>query len=263
MGHNKSRGTLLKIPLIEESYGHSILISIGIHGIVALLIIIGGYLLLSPTIQIGGGVGGGIGDDVFTVGVVEEFSGGAGMVKPGLVPKPPALLDKPHQDRSEAIPLPGTVEPKEKRPSAKDSANAKKAIAKSNIIPVPAQPGSGGVARLNGGSDGGIGGGIGVSIGAGEGGLGESYVRRVEIRISSAWMRPPEGIRVEIIYSFYVKSDGSISDIKQEKSSGNAVLDLNVERAINALKFPPLPPPPPEFRNRPIKFVAQFIYPPN
>jgi TonB family protein len=82
----------------------------------------------------------------------------------------------------------------------------------------------------------------------------------VENRISSSWIRPPEGIRVEIVYSFYIAANGNIYNIKKEKSSGNEQIDMTALRAINASN--PLTPPPLEFRGKVIQFVAQFIYPP-
>jgi TonB family protein len=63
-----------------------------------------------------------------------------------------------------------------------------------------------------------------------------------------------------MVYSFYIAPDGTIIGIKREKSSGNPEMDLTAERAIRASN--PLAPPPPEFRGRPVQFVAQFIYPP-
>ena len=115
-----------------------------------------------------------------------------------------------------------------------------------------------------GGSGGGRGGGNGVSIGAGSGGFGDSwYARVVESRISSNWIRPDTRERVEMTYSFYILADGTIRDIRREQSSGNPEMDRTAERAIRASSSPPLPPPPPEFRGKPIKFIAQFVYPPN
>jgi len=261
MRQDTNRGTLLQIQLIEEKYGHSILGSLGIHGMIALLILFGGYLLPSTTIQIGSGPGGGFGGDVSTVGVVEELSGGAGMFKPSIVPRPPALLDKPREDTTEAIPLPGTIEPKRKRISKEDQAKAAKANAETNLVPTPAEPGSGGAPGQSGGSGGGTGGGIGVSIGSGSDGFGGHwYARRVEARISENWNRPAPGVQVEMIYSFYIASNGTIYSIKQEKSSGNPRMDLTAERAIRTAS--PLYPPPREFRGR-LKFVAHFVHPPD
>jgi hypothetical protein len=257
-GHNM----LPKTSLIEENYKGAFLASIGIHGIVVLLVLFGGYLLPQTAIQIGSGPGGGSGGDVYTVGVIDELSGGMGMVKPSIVPRPPALLDEIPEAKSKAIALPGTLEQKKKKPDAKAAAKTAKALAKSNVIPTAPEPGSGGIGGRSGGSGGGIGGGVGISIGAGTGGFGDSwYARSVEARVSSNWIRPPEGMRVEMIYSFYIAANGTIYGVKKEKSSGNLQIDLSAERAIGASN--PLAPPPPEFRGRPIQFVAQFIHPPN
>jgi hypothetical protein len=265
MSTDAGQRTLLTIPLLEERYGRSVLASIGIHVVAILLILFGGYLLPTAAVRVGSGPGGGNSGDIYSVGVVEELSGGAGMIKPSLVPKPPALMEKPAADQSKAIPLPGTIEPKKKKPVAKQTTKPAK-VNPSNIIPTAPEPGSGGVAGNSGGSGGGIGGGSGVSIGTGSGGFGDSwYAQTVEGRISRNWLRPPQGVRVEIIYSFYIAANGAVYGIKKEKSSGNSQLDQNAERAIALLNSPsnPLPAPPQEFRGRAIQFVAQFIYPPN
>jgi TonB family protein len=260
MSSGAGRGTLLNIPMLEERYGRTFLGSIGIHSIVILLILYGSYLLPRTVIQIGG-PGGGSGGEAYTVGVADELAGGIGMTKPSLVPKPPALLEETAvADKSKAIPLPQTLEPKRTKAESKATKEAAKLNPKSNVIPTAPEPGAGGTGGVRGGSGGGIGGGSGVSIGSGSGGFGDSwYARTVESRISNKWIRPPKGVHVEIIYSFYIASDGSILGIKQEKSSGNHDLDMMAEGAIRAVN--PLAPPPPEFRGRLIQFVAQFIYP--
>lgn len=251
--------TLLQIPLIEEKYGRSVLLSIALHAALLFLILLGGRLLPQTAVQLGSGPGGGIGGDISTVGVVTELSGGAGMVKPSMVPKPPALEKLPLEDVLKAVPLPGTLEAR-KKPEVRKTAKAAPPPP-GNVIPTAPEPGSGGVAGGSGGSGGGSGGGHGVSIGTGSGGFGDNwYARQVETRISSNWTRPPEGMRVEIVYSFYIAANGTIYGIKQEKSSGNPQIDYTAMRAINASN--PLSPPPLEFRGRPIQFVAQFIYPP-
>lgn len=264
MSNNARRGTLLNIPMIEERYGRAFLCSIGVHGIIILLILYGSYLLPRMVIQIGG-PGGGSGGEAYTVGVADELGGGIGMTKPSLVPKPPALLEEiTTPDKLKAIPLPQTLEPKKKKAESKKAKEAAKVNPKSNIIPTAPEPGAGGTGGVRGGSGGGIGGGSGVSIGSGSGGFGDSwYARTVENRISNNWIRPSKGVHVEIIYSFYIASDGSIHGIKKEKSSGNPDLDQMAEGAIKALLHDPLPPPPPEFGGRLIQFVAQFIYPPD
>ncbi len=178
MNEESSRGTLLGIPLIQERYGFSFLASVGIHAIVVLLILFGGFLLPSTVIQPGSGPGGGTGGDVSTVGVIDELSGGAGMIKPSLVPKPPALKEKPvPSDQSKAIPLPQTLEPKKKKPDAREAKNTKP-VPDSNVIPTAPEPGSGGIGGQSGGSGGGFGGGNGVAIGPGSGGFGDSWYAR-------------------------------------------------------------------------------------
>jgi TonB family protein len=259
---DKRTGILLNIPLVEERYGQSFFIALAIHAFAALFLFFGGFFYSSTPIRIGSGPGGGSGGDISTVGVVDELSGGAGMIKPSLTPKPPALQEEIPRDVTKAIPLPKTVEPKKKKNEPKPPQKEAPITQNSNVIPTAPEPGSGGVGGRSGGSGGGIGGGNGVSIGTGSGGFGDSwYARTVEARISSNWIRPPEGVRVEITYSFYIAADGTINGIKQEKSSGRPDLDLTAERAIRASN--PLAAPPPEFRGRLIQFVAQFIYPPN
>jgi outer membrane biosynthesis protein TonB len=196
---------------------------------------------------------------------VDSLSGGAGMVKPSIVPKPLALKEKPTSaDESKAIPLPQTIE-KKKKADLKEAKNAKP-IPNTNAIPTAPEPGSGGIGGRSGGSGGGFGGGNGVSIGPGSGGFGDSwYARTVEERIGKNWSRPMGGVRVEMVYSFYIGATGAVSGIKLEKSSGNPEMDMNAYRAISLLNSPqnPLPAPPPEYRGRALQFIAQFIYPQN
>jgi TonB family protein len=255
-----SNAILFRTPSVHQEYRTAFLVSLAFHALVALLLIFGGYLLPTTVIQLGSGPGGGIGGDISTVGVVDEFSGGAGMFKPSIVLKPPALKEKPvPKAESKAIPLPQTIESKKKKPK-----NVKNTPPPpdSNAIPTEPEPGSGGIGGRSAGSGGGFGGGTGVSIGLGSGGLGNNYyARAVENRISSNWVRPVGDVHVEIIYSFYILANGEITNIKLEKSSGNPGLDLQAEAAIRNSNR--LSPPPLEFRGRSLKFIAQFIYPPN
>jgi hypothetical protein len=266
MNRDAGRNTLLEIPLIEERYGRYFFASMAFHGFLVLLILFGGYLLPTRILPIsGGGPGGGTGSDVTAVSVVDDLSdlsGGAGMFKPSLIPQPPALLKEAPVEKTKAIPLPGTLEQKGKKPEPK-VASKLDINSKSNIIPTAPQPGSGGIAKSSSGSRGGFGGGIGISIGTGSGGAGDSwYTQRVEARISQNWERPIEGVRVEMIYSFYISSNGTLYDIKKEKSSGNEAMDLSADRALFASYNPdPLPSPPLELRR--VKFVARFVHPPN
>jgi TonB family protein len=268
MSEASNRGTLLNISLIEERYGGSVLASIVLHAAFVLLLFVVPYILPRPApIRIGTGPGGGIGGDTYTVGVVDELAGGVGMTKPSLVPQPPALTaEKPAKEepKPQAVPLPNTLA--SKKPARKPDQTAGKKEApppKSNVIPTAPELGAGGTGGIAGGSGGGRGGGIGVSIGSGSGGLGDSwYARAVETRISSNWVRPAvQDIRFEVVYSFYIAADGSIYDVKRETSSGNVEIDLTAERAIRASN--PLAPPPPEFRGRPVQFVAQFANTPD
>jgi len=286
---------MLEIPLIEERYGRAAMVSFAVHGATLLLLIFGARLFPQAAIRIGSGQGGGIsGADIATVGVVEQFSGGAGMVKPGIVPQPPALVPETASPKSpavdeSAIPIPEKIappkpkeEPKPKpktdpkpapktepkpadsKPSAKQAAKPKEtAQPAGNAVPVEARPGSGGVAGSGAGSGGGIGGGSGISVGTGSGGFGDSwYAQAVERRISERWLRPPEGMHVDMTYSFYINANGDIYGVKQEKSSGNPQIDLTALRAINAAN--PLSKPPREFQSgRAIQFVARFVHPPD
>ena len=280
-----NRVTLLQIPLIEEKYGRSAMVSLAVH-VAALLVLIFGVKLFPQTvIQLGSGQGGGFGGaDIATVGVVDQFSGGAGMVKPSMIPQPPALVPtpvkeqpKPKQVEDTAIPIPEKIEqskptPKIETKPVSDPKPESKPVAKStakpnepaqpigNAIPVPARPGSGGVAGT--GSGGGSGGGTGISVGTGSGGIGDSwYAQVVERRISERWIRPPEGMRIDMTYSFYINPDGVIYNIKKENSSGNSQIDLTALRAINAAN--PLSKPPREFQGKAIQFVARFVHPPD
>jgi membrane protein involved in colicin uptake len=248
--------------MIRERTAFSFCASLAAHGIAFLLVLWGGYFLPSAAVRIGG-PGGGSGGEAYAVGVVDDLSGGAGMVKPSIEPKPPALLDeRPVPDKATAVPIPQSVEPRKPKISERERREAEKLKeSKSNVIPTAAEAGSGGAGGAGGGGGGGRGGGIGVSIGAGSGGLGDSwYARAVEGRISSNWIQPPKGVTCEMVYSFFIAPDGTIFGIKKEKTSGNPELDLTAERAIRASN--PLAPPPPEFRGRPVQFIAYFQYPP-
>ena len=262
-------GTLLRITLLDERYGRSFIASVGLHLGLVFLAILAPYLLPQPTaFRIGTGPGGGMGGESYSVGVADDLGGGEGMIKPSLVPQPPALPPEKvaKEEPKEAVAIPDTVATKKaapRQPPAVLSKDTEKVLPQSqhaNAIPTSPKPGAGGSGGLGGGTGGGRGGGSGVSIGSGSGGFGDSwYARAVESRISSNWIRPPEGIRVEIVYSFFIAGDGSIYNVTKEKSSGNEAMDLAAERAIRASN--PLAAPPPELRGRPVQFVAQFVFP--
>jgi hypothetical protein len=258
MKRNSRNVTLLQIPLLAENYNRSAIASLSIHGILLLLVLFGGRLFPQTVLKLGSGPGGGAGGDITTVGVVEELSGGAGMVKPAMVPKPPVLEKESVEENEKAIPMPGSLDTKKKKEIAKNDKKIKTDMR--NIIPTSAEPGSGGIAGNRGGTGGGSGGGNGVSIGSGSGGIGDHwYARVVESKISSNWRKPLNGMHIEMTYSFYIADNGRIYGIKQEKSSGYAGIDLTAQQAI--LGSDPLAPPPPDIRGKKIQFVAQFIYP--
>lgn len=257
----------MEIPLLQERRAGPFAWSVALHLAFAAILVFGPYLLpRSEPIRIGSGPGGGLGGEVFSVGVADDLGGGAGNFKPSLVPQPPALpaekaAAKPPDTK--AVPIKDTIEPRKARakPAAAASKTEAKPVDTRNVIPTAPQPGAGGLGGIAGGGGGGRGGGVGVSIGSGTGGIGESwYAQTVEKRISSNWIRPAPGIQVEIVYSFVIYADGSIGQIRKDKSSGNDALDLAAERAIRASN--PLAPPPPEYRGSPLQFVAQFVYPP-
>ncbi len=244
---------------IRERYDRPFLVSLSIHTAIFLFALFGGYLIPRKDIMLGTGLGGGTGGDITTVGVIDDLSGGAGMDKPSLVPQPPALKEAPPKAKTEAIPLPDTLDrrikkvPKEARKTQENSVE--------NRVPTPAEAGSGGSGGSSGGSGGGVGGGVGISIGSGSGGMeGHYYARMVERRISDAWTKPPEGIRVDIIYRFFIDAYGRIQGIERVKSSGNPELDYMAERAIRTAKE--IPPPPAEFQGQFIRFNVHFVYPP-
>ena len=244
--------------VVKERYGRSFVTSLLVHAAIFLIAIFGRYLLPGSDIVLGTGLGGGTGGSFSTVGVIDDFSGGAGMVKPSLVPTPPVLEKAPPKAVSEAIPLPDTQERRIKKPPSNSKAPKQEII---NRVPTPAEPGSGGPGGSSGGSGGGIGGGVGISIGSGSGGMESHwYARTVEMRISERWTRPPDGARVDILFKFYIDPYGRIQGIEKEKSSGNPELDFMAESAIRTAKN--IPPPPAEFQGRLIRFNVHFVYPP-
>jgi protein TonB len=261
-----------------------------------LLVLIFGVRLFPHTVVlIGTGQGGGISSaGITTVGLVEQFSGGAGMYKPSMVPQPPALVPTPAPAKElpktpeidNTILLPEKVEQPKPKPepapkaeskpkpdpkteskpavktAAKTTAKPKESAATGNAIPVEARPGSGGVAGTGTGSGGGLGGGSGISIGTGSGGFGDSwYAQAVERRISQNWSRPPQGMRIDLTYSFSINDKGQIQNIRLEKPSGNPLIDQSAERAIKLSN--PLNPPPREFQGQRIQFEARFVHPPD
>jgi len=272
MSHVSIRGTLLDLPLIQERYGRAFFVSIAIHILLLAFFVAAPLFMpaLSP-IRLGTGPGGGSGGESYVVGVADDLGGGEGLIKPATTAQPPALpAEKPaakeikKEEAAKAVPMPDAAKSKSSKQAPESTKATKKAAATTTpIIPVAGAKGAGGSGGAAGGSGGGVGGGSGVSIGSGSGGMFDSwYARAVEARIGQAWIKPADAQqRIEIVYSFVVRSDGRIEEIKKEKSSGNEALDLTAYRAIWASN--PLAPPPPELRGQPLQFICQFVYPPD
>jgi TonB family protein len=264
------RGTLWNVTLLRERYGRTFLASVAIHITLSFVFMMAPSLLPKPEpILLGTGPGGGSGGGAFTVRVTDDLGGGAGMIKPSPIPQPPALLPESLKEeiKPEVVPLLQTVEPQKAPPKAEDKrgqTTSKREISPppANMIPTTTQPGTGkpGGARTGTGHGPGSSG-VGVSVGPGSAAFGDSwYVRVVESRIGSNWIKPQVPERIEIVCSFIIANDGRIQDVRIDKSSGNDLLDLAAERAIRVTN--PLPPLPPQLRGKPVQFVAQFIYPP-
>jgi hypothetical protein len=269
---NTETGAFIRRSPVYEKKGRAFLASLGIHALIALIIIASVYLFPEKAIVITSSSGGGSGGDIASVGVEDEHSGGdASMTKPSLTPKPPALKEEAKPAITEkAIPLPNTLAPVRKRPEIKPNRNVKP-VPETNVIPTQGEAGSGGAGGRSGGSGGGSGGGHGVSVGAGSGtgGFGNTmWAQRIEARISDNWHPELAGMRAdrpaEMIFSFYIIGDASGAKIwgtiKNDKSSGNPNWDREALSAISNCRD--LPAPPLEYRGRPLLFVARFAYPP-
>jgi TonB family protein len=264
-------GTLLELPLIEERYGWAAIASAAVH--VLLVVFFIGVRILMPEpaiIQIGTGPGGGAGGESYTVGVSDDLGGGAGLFKAPTTPQPPAPpVEKPakkevKKEDVNAVALPDTAS-KTKKKAGEPAAKATKSapVSSSHQIPDADAKGAGGTGGAARGAGRGAGDGIGISIGSGSGGIGDNYyARAVEARVGSNWSKPiGREQRIEIVYSFVVNPDGTITNPTLVKSSGDDSLDRTALRAILASN--PLSVPPIELRGRPLLFMAQFVYPPD
>ena len=234
--------------------------------------------LFSPDVLIiGAGPGGGQGGDTVRVGLTGSADGGNGeLFKPALKPEPPAL-PVPAQTAEPAAGTPPQKEdfqvknPKSRRvakalPSPALPKNEAAAAVPSNQIPRETGPGTGGTGAARG-SGGGFGDGQGVHIGSGsgcEGVMDSWYARQVEKRIGENWLRTNfeslAGKRLSTVIRFDILADGRIDGVVIEQRSGVTFYDVAAERAIRSST--PLPRPPQEFQNRPIRFVCYFDYPP-
>ena len=224
------------------------------------------------------GPGGGPGGDTVRVGLTGSLDGGSGeLFKPALKPEPPAVpapvpvqtakpVETPPQKDDFQVKAPKARRAAKALPPPAPSNNKTTAAVPSNQIPRETGPGTGGAGSA-GGSGGGFGGGQGVHIGSGSGdeGVMESwYARQVEKRIGENWLRTNfeslAGKRLSTVIRFDILPDGRIDGVVIEQRSGVTFYDVAAERAIRSST--PLPRPPQEFQNRPIRFVCYFDYPP-
>ena len=253
------------------------LFSILAHVLLFLFFLFGVRLLPeSAPLKIGTGPGGGQGGDFVSVGLSADISGGAGMYKPAITPRPATAPPPKEVEKKESEPPPPTQEVfLEKKASVKKKQTSEperkpkskpEPAQKKGLIPREPDPGKGGPASGTGGSGGGFGSGRGVSIGSGSGeeaGIDSWYIRQVEQRVSQNWLQTSLGRLnrpVEAIASFVVRSNGQIENIQLQQPSGISSVDRAAMRAIHASN--PLPPLPYELRGRSVRFQAVFEYPP-
>ncbi len=225
------------------------------------------------------GVGGGQGGNLVSVGLAADLGGGAGMYKPAVTPRVQAAPPPQARRKQEVTPKPAPeqVEFQQKTSRKRRSRPKKKAPVSSRAgskdsqsdaraqVPRKADAGSGGAGGAPSGSGGGFGSGQGVRVGSGTGqaGLHSWYARQVEQRVGQNWLRASLGALarpVETVVSFEVLRNGRIHRVKLERPSGVRAVDLAAQRAIRASS--PLPALPPELRNRRVRFVTYFQYPP-
>lgn len=268
---------LLTSHIKDQGTGRSLLFSAIGHILLVLLIVAGTYLLPQGSlIDIGTGPGGGSGDRVIPVRLADvPDSGGLGAVKPTLTPRPKAAAPLPKPKETPPAPDPDTFlerkkPPKPKRPQLPEDRPPldppqATAAEPGDIVRAP-DPGSGGRASPGSGAGGGQGTGLGVQMGSGhgqEGDIDSAYVRLVEQRVGTNWLRTSLGELgrpVQTIVTFEVLRNGKIQNIQLAKTSGIRSVDLAALRAVQASN--PLPPLPLEFRGRQVRFRAEFNYPP-
>ena len=225
------------------------------------------------------GAGGGQGGNLVAVGLAADLGGGAGMYKPAVTPRVQAAPPPQTKSKKEVTPeaAPDQTEFQQKVSRKRRPRKQKKAAVASRAgskdsnsdaraqVPRKADAGSGGAGGAPSGAGGGFGGGQGVRVGAGTGqeGIHSWYARQVEQRVGQNWLRSSLGTLpkpVETVVSFEVMRNGRIHRIQLERPSGVRTVDLAAQRAIRASS--PLPALPPELRNRRVRFVTYFQYPP-
>ena len=264
------RQSTLKSHLPGEVVLPSVLISLLGH-IAAVFLLVFGITFLGPNIILVAGGGNGETGTAIPVSLSGEISGGAGAVRPTLIPAPEATKPPPRKPEpqlpEEANQLKKFEDPKKEKKMARISPSAPRPpdpeyekTPSQGVIPSDPLPGTGGVFSEGGGF-----GEAGLKIGSGQagGGIASWYIRQLEQRISRNWLRTSMGAlerQVMARISFEIKANGQIDSVKLISSSGVGAVDLAAQRAIFASQ--PLPPLPPELRGRTVEFVAHFEYPP-
>ncbi len=259
----------------EEGYRGAFTVSAVGHLLLFLFFLFASELLpRGAPVVIGSGQGGGQRDDFVRVGLSAELGGGTGMQKPAITPRPEAVAmpqpskpepPAPQKEDSVFVEKAPLRETPSKSPASPAKSQASTENSRPKAIPREPEPGSGGPGGLSLGSGGGFGGGQGVTIGmgTGEGAMDSWYVRQVEQRIGRNWLKTSLGQLenpVRTVISFEIRADGRIDHIQIEQRSGIGSIDLAAERAVRASD--PLSPLPYELRNRTVKFIAYFEYPP-
>ncbi|HSR53321.1 MAG TPA: energy transducer TonB [Acidobacteriota bacterium] len=273
---------LLSSHVQDEKLGRSMLFSLLGHGLLLIVLLAAGYLLPQGLIiDLRSDQGGGQGDRIIPVQLATELEdGGFGTVRPTLAPTPRSVPPEPEEkpetptpkpvEREEFVEKTPPKKPQEKRPQLPEdrppiNPPEPPKPEPGDIVREP-DPGTGGSGSVGGGSGGGMGSGVGLEVGQGHGGgqgISSYYVRLVEQRVGSNWLKTSLGELgrpVETVILFTVERNGRISDIEMVRDSGIRTVDVAAERAVRASN--PLPPLPAEFRGRSVRFRSVFRYPP-
>ena len=99
--------------------------------------------------------------------------------------------------------------------------------------------------------------GLGIKVGGGYSFGYSYYLNMILSKIGDNWLNPYEGgKKLAVVVYFTITADGSIEDIKLEKSSGDTYYDQLALRAVYVTKR--LPPLPSEFREERLKVHLEF-----
>ncbi|HRV07005.1 MAG TPA: TonB family protein [Acidobacteriota bacterium] len=263
---------LLSSQVQDGGYRSALVAALALHVVVLAVATFGLDWFWSPLeFELGSGAGGGRGEFI-SVGLAADLGGGSGMIKPPVTPRaesaPPVEKKETAEPETENTfsqlpePKPETPPPapSRRRPPREEKEPKQ---TKPGLIPRESDPGMG-ARGGGGGSGGGFGSGRGLAIGSGTGEAGQIeswYIRQVEQRVGQNWLQTSLGRmeKVQVEATFVVQPNGRITDVRLEKSSGVAAVDLAVLRAIQASD--PLPPLPVELRHRSVRFRAVFEYP--